>query len=226
MQDICADPIKDGAGETQYVSVEIDTQATDGYDYAPLDNETFKQIPDIAPRAPPVSNPEPRYTVPLDQDEPVVDFKFAKPTRTTPVFRLVKPSADSTAAPLRRGQPSSSEICSGTQESHRKHPGDFSKTTLTIFQRTVRCLGPLQSVKPRCSPKQQLKTTRPNRWWMLGQANALLSSKKTQMLNLQQIYLPDNKSEGLALLQVRSVTIDSPFSEYLSPIFQATLTCL
>lgn len=138
MQDVCADPIKDGAGETQYVSVEIDTQATDGYDDALLDNETFKQITDIAHRAPPVSNPKPRYTLPLEQDGPVVDFKFAKPTRTTPVLRPVKPSADSTAATLRSGQPPSSEIYSGTQESHCKHPGDFSKTTLTIFQGTVR----------------------------------------------------------------------------------------
>ncbi|ELR05206.1 hypothetical protein GMDG_01644 [Pseudogymnoascus destructans 20631-21] len=118
MEDICTDPINNGAGETQYVSVEIDTQATDGYDDAVVEDNIFKQIPDGAPRAPPVFNANPRYKVPLDQDEPVMDFKFAKPAHTTPVLRTSRPSAD-TVAPSRRGQTPSSEICSSAQESHQ-----------------------------------------------------------------------------------------------------------
>ncbi|OBT66731.1 hypothetical protein VE03_04103 [Pseudogymnoascus sp. 23342-1-I1] len=119
MQDICADPIKHGTEETQYVSVEIDTQATDGYDNALPDDKVFKQIPDIPLRVPPVSNPEPRYTVPLDQDEPVVDFKFAKPAHKQPVFMAAKISSDAPTAPSLRGHNTPSEISSGAQgESH------------------------------------------------------------------------------------------------------------
>ncbi|OBT85637.1 hypothetical protein VE02_05783 [Pseudogymnoascus sp. 03VT05] len=128
MQDICADPIKDGAGKTQYVSVEIDTQATDGYDDALFEDMIFKQIPNIAPRAPTVSNPEPRYMVPLDQDELVLDFKFSKAAHTTPVTRPTKPSADATAAPSRRGQTPPSEIYSGAQEFHQNNTTDGSLT--------------------------------------------------------------------------------------------------
>lgn len=164
MQDVCTDPIKDGAEETQYVSVEIDTQATDGYDDALLDEEAFMQISDIAPRAPPASNPEPRYTVPLDQDEPVTSgFKFAKPAHRTPIFRPAKPSAGATTAPTRSGLNPPSEICSGAQEKfHRKNPGDFAKTALTITQRTIRQMSPLQLGKPRRSLQLPLKTTRQN----------------------------------------------------------------
>lgn len=135
MQDSCADPIKYGTEETQYVSVEIDTQATDGYDNALLDEEAFKQTSDIPLKAPPAPNPEPRYTVPLDQDEPVLDFKFAKPAHKQPVFRPAKPSADATTAPSRRGINSLTEMSRGSQdEFHRKYSCDFSKTTLINFQ--------------------------------------------------------------------------------------------
>lgn len=125
MQDFCADPIKNGSEETQYVSVEIDTQATDGYDDALLDKDLFKQISNVGPKALPVPNPEPRYAVPLDQDEPVMDFKFAKPAHTTPIFRPARPSANATRVPSRGGPNPSSEICSGTQEPHRKNPYEF-----------------------------------------------------------------------------------------------------
>ena len=164
MKDVCTDPIKDGTEETQYVSVEIDTQATDGYDDALLDEEPSMQISDIAPRAPPASNPEPRYTVPLDQDEPVpTNFKFAKPVHRTPIFRPARPSAGATTAPSRSGLNPLSEICSGAQEESRcKNPGDFAKTALTISQRTIRQMSPLQLVKPTRSQKPPLKTTRQN----------------------------------------------------------------
>ncbi|KFZ11890.1 hypothetical protein V501_04520 [Pseudogymnoascus sp. VKM F-4519 (FW-2642)] len=119
MQDVCADPIKNGAEEAQYVSVEIDTQATDGYDDALLDKDSFKQISNVGPKALPVPNPEPRYAVPLDQDEPAMDFKFAKPAHTTPIFRPARPSANATRVPSCRGPTPSSEICSGTQEPHQ-----------------------------------------------------------------------------------------------------------
>ena len=140
MQDICADPIKAGAGETRYVSVEIDTQATDGYDDALLDDvllddDAFKQISDIALRARPVSNPEPRYTVPLGEDEPVLDFKFAKPAQRTPLFRPTNPSGDATIAPSRRDSHHPSGIFSGAQEeSYCKNLGSLVKTALTNFK--------------------------------------------------------------------------------------------
>lgn len=163
MQDVCTDPIKDGAEETQYVSVEIDTQATDGYDDGLLDEEVLKQISDRALRAPPVSNLEPRYMVPLDQDEPGPGFKFGKPAHITPIFRPARPSAGATTAPSRSGLNPPSEICSGAQqESRRKNPGDFAKTTLTIFQRTIQQMSPLQLGKPRRSLQLPLKTTRQN----------------------------------------------------------------
>lgn len=135
MQDSFADPIKDGAEETQYVSVEIDTQATDGYDNALLDDEAFKQTSEIPQKAPPALNPESRYMVPLDQDEPVLDFKFAKPAHKQPVFRPAKPSADATTAPLSRGINPTTEITSGPKDdSQCKYSSDFSKTVLIIFQ--------------------------------------------------------------------------------------------
>jgi hypothetical protein len=134
MPDSCADPAKDGTGEPQYVSVEIDTQATDGYDNALLDDAWSKEIPDIPLRPSLVSKPEPRYTVPLDQDEPVLDFKFAKPAHTTPIFRPAKPCDDAATAPLRRDLNNTSEVCSGAQEeSHRKNKDDFAKTTPTDY---------------------------------------------------------------------------------------------
>ncbi|KFX91953.1 hypothetical protein V490_05644 [Pseudogymnoascus sp. VKM F-3557] len=122
MPDSCADPVKDDTGEPQYVSVEIDTQATDGYDNALFDDAWSKEISDISLRPSLVSNQEPRYMVPLDQDEPVLDFKFAKPAHTTPIFRPAKPCDDATTAPLRRDLNHTSEICSGAQEeSHREN---------------------------------------------------------------------------------------------------------
>lgn len=139
MKDSCADPIKNGAEETLYVSVEIDTQATDGYDEAFLNDNVFKQIPDVAPRAPPVSNTEPRYTVPLDHDDPVLDFKFAKPAHKQPVFRPTKPSAENNRAPPLRGSTPAPEISGGVQKgSDGKNLVDFATTTLTIFQRVIR----------------------------------------------------------------------------------------
>lgn len=135
MQDSFADPIKDDAERTQYVSLEIDTQATDGYDNALLDDEAFKQTSEIPQKAPPAPNPEPRYTVPLDQDEPVLDFKFAKPAHKQPVFRPAKPSADATTASSSSGINPATEITSGSKdEFHRKYSSDFSKTVLIIFQ--------------------------------------------------------------------------------------------
>ncbi|KFY21375.1 hypothetical protein V493_07461 [Pseudogymnoascus sp. VKM F-4281 (FW-2241)] len=114
MQDSCVDPINDAAAEAQYVSVEIDTQATDRYDDTSPDTEAFKQV--IAPRAPPISNPEPRFTVPLDQDIPELDFKFTKPAHKTLILRPTKPSADIATAPLRRVVTPTSGTSSDAQE--------------------------------------------------------------------------------------------------------------
>ncbi|KFY86825.1 hypothetical protein V500_07371 [Pseudogymnoascus sp. VKM F-4518 (FW-2643)] len=130
MQDVCTDPIKDGAEETQYVSVEIDTQATDGYDDALLDEEVLKQTSDIALRSPPVSNPGPRYTVPLDQDEPAMDFRFAKAAHNTPIFRPAKPNACATTAPSSSGLNPPSEICGGAYEKSR--PNNTTNEPLAI----------------------------------------------------------------------------------------------
>ena len=134
MQDSCADPIQNGTEETQYVSVEIDTQATDGYDDALLNDTIFKQISDVPPRAVPIPNTEPRYTVPLDHDDPVMDFKFAKPAHKQPVFRPTKPSADATRAPPRRDSTPTPGMSGDVQEeSDGKGLVNFSKTALTIF---------------------------------------------------------------------------------------------
>lgn len=210
MQDSCVDPINDAAAEAQYVSVEIDTQATDRYDDTSPDTEAFKQV--IAPRAPPISNPEPRFTVPLDQDIPELDFKFTKPAHKTLILRPTKPSADIATAPLRRVVTPTSGTSSDAQEgSYSKNPFDLAKTALTIFQPTRRQMRALQSVKPRNSLELPLET-RQSWWWKLRKNNVLLSRKKTQTLNLQEIYLRGNKSEGLALLQVSSILIDSSFS--------------
>ncbi|KFY42132.1 hypothetical protein V494_02583 [Pseudogymnoascus sp. VKM F-4513 (FW-928)] len=116
MQDSCAALAKDGAEETQYVSVEIDTQATDGYDDALLASEASKKIADITPRAPSTSKPGPWYTVPPEQDEPAVTFTFAKPAHKTPIFKPIKPGADATTAPPPSNLNSFPEICNSTQE--------------------------------------------------------------------------------------------------------------
>ncbi|KFY13120.1 hypothetical protein V492_03477 [Pseudogymnoascus sp. VKM F-4246] len=116
MQDSCAALAKDGAEETQYVSVEIDTQATDGYDDALLASEASKQIADITPRAPSTSKPGPWYTVPPEQDEPAVTFTFAKPAQKTPIFKPIKPGADATTAPPPSNLNAFPEICNSTQE--------------------------------------------------------------------------------------------------------------
>ena len=132
MPDSCADPVKDDTGESQYVSVEIDTQATDGYDNALLDDAWSKEISGIPLRPSLVSKPEPRYMVPLDQDQPILDFKFAKPAHTTPIFRPAKPCDDASTAPLRRDSNHTSEICSGAQEeSHSKNKDYFAKVAPT-----------------------------------------------------------------------------------------------
>ncbi|KFY66480.1 hypothetical protein V496_02051 [Pseudogymnoascus sp. VKM F-4515 (FW-2607)] len=140
MQDSFADPIKDGAERTQYVSLEIDTQATDGYDNALLDDEAFKQTSEIPQKAPPAPNPEPRYTVPLDQDEPVLDFKFAKPAHKQPVFRPAKPSADATTASSSSGINPATEITSGSKdEFHLNNTtnGPFALGDAKVFSEAI-----------------------------------------------------------------------------------------
>lgn len=118
MQDCCEDPIEEDALNSQYVSVEIDTQATDRYDEPSLD----KEVP-----MPLDSNQEPRYAMPPDEDELIVDFKFGKANIADPVLWPSKSSVEA-AKPLPEMPMDSRE------ESRCKNSGDLFDTILNNFR--------------------------------------------------------------------------------------------